>query len=831
MAKITRYNGNVKAFAIDAPGNERTIFNDNSQSDSLDDNINPDYLRGFGIYGANDFPTREDFNGFGYTLGQLTSYSYQYGVPEWNSLQEFNLNSITNRNGKISISITDNNIGFDPDVTGGGMFNNWIKSSSDLSIALNAFSSATSLDGVNFVHLNAALQRLQVVNLNTATNTLSLVGSPHFITGASSGLTVVGKISETRMSLMDNSGVRVYDVNVAGGTFTEVGTQFSIVTTPGTDLSLTYIDDFNSSGNDYIVAFIAELNQIKLISLNGTTFTDEGSIYATPGVSVGAVERISQNRIAFLSNSDNEIIALDMNLSSELLEQVGTPFDTTLFVGVSEMSSCSDNSTFAYSSSTNQATALVFSSLAWSLQGDILDLAALESSDVVGMACLGGGNVAFLDDINDKMFVYQNQNSAAWRSIEASEISYDGASSGIPFDNVQEAIDKVATDIDNITTNVDNLTTDVDDINIEIDNIEEDLIKKSRVSSPSTLATTSYADNVIALSGTILASKSLSFSFEQSVNHKVFAAVIDEGVAGQVKVQAFELLGSDIAAYPARSGVLPLTATTVNKQNSSAIECMGNKPTALNTFVFARTYINDAGQVTLSSIEFNNLNGTWAAESTPIVVNSSMSISTIVVLDKGRIAIVSSPVVGDGEISIYDYDFGVEDWTQVGSTFVDHGLLNTSSTDSGNHATALNSTDICVVGTGIATGTELKVFRFDGSTFSLISTDNLDLDDFGNGYISISAINDIDICVLHSNSGSAGDSPFITFARVTTFRYTDNEFSLSSFDYIALDLGNIRSGHKMLSGTDFYASDEGNSNIKAFRFETLKQTPHNDFYE
>jgi len=89
MAKIDRYNGNLKAFASDATGTERTIFGDTAQSDELDANITADLLRGWGVVGPTFNPTKQDFNGLGFTLGQLIAYLHQQGVPEWNAAQEY----------------------------------------------------------------------------------------------------------------------------------------------------------------------------------------------------------------------------------------------------------------------------------------------------------------------------------------------------------------------------------------------------------------------------------------------------------------------------------------------------------------------------------------------------------------------------------------------------------------------------------------------------------------------------------------------------------------------------------------------------------------------
>ena len=89
MAKIDRYSGNMEAFAADALSTERTIFGDTAQSDTLDANITADFLRGWGVVGVNENPTKQDFNGLAFTLGQLIAYLHQRGVPEWNAAQEY----------------------------------------------------------------------------------------------------------------------------------------------------------------------------------------------------------------------------------------------------------------------------------------------------------------------------------------------------------------------------------------------------------------------------------------------------------------------------------------------------------------------------------------------------------------------------------------------------------------------------------------------------------------------------------------------------------------------------------------------------------------------
>ena len=109
MAKITRYNGNVLPFASTAQTGERLIFgNAVATGDTLDQNIVPEWLRGWGQVGANDFPPLEWFNSSMYTSTLLASYLYQVGVPEWNGTQEYHLNSIVNFGGVLYVCKTNN---------------------------------------------------------------------------------------------------------------------------------------------------------------------------------------------------------------------------------------------------------------------------------------------------------------------------------------------------------------------------------------------------------------------------------------------------------------------------------------------------------------------------------------------------------------------------------------------------------------------------------------------------------------------------------------------------------------------------------------------------
>lgn len=114
MAKITRVNGNVKAFGSSQASGERTLFGQTTVSDDLTAQFTTEFLRGWGIVGASDFPKLQDFNAATFTNGQLLAYLHQMGLPEYNAAQEFYLNSITQFNGVLYMSIQDGNTGRQP---------------------------------------------------------------------------------------------------------------------------------------------------------------------------------------------------------------------------------------------------------------------------------------------------------------------------------------------------------------------------------------------------------------------------------------------------------------------------------------------------------------------------------------------------------------------------------------------------------------------------------------------------------------------------------------------------------------------------------------------
>ncbi|MBA8034256.1 carbohydrate-binding protein [Citrobacter freundii] len=114
MSKIARYQGNVRAFASDAQGLERTVFGGTNQADDLTSQITASFLRGWGIVGASEHPSLEDFNAAMYAMSQFIAYQHQIGVPEWHSEQEYHIGSICTHDGESYQSLQNANVGSQP---------------------------------------------------------------------------------------------------------------------------------------------------------------------------------------------------------------------------------------------------------------------------------------------------------------------------------------------------------------------------------------------------------------------------------------------------------------------------------------------------------------------------------------------------------------------------------------------------------------------------------------------------------------------------------------------------------------------------------------------
>lgn len=114
MSKIERYQGNLRAFASNAQGLERTVFGETAQADDLTSQVTQSFLRGWGIVGASEHPSLEDFNAAMYAMSQFIAYQHQVGVPEWHAEQEYYIGSICTHNGESYQSLENANVGDEP---------------------------------------------------------------------------------------------------------------------------------------------------------------------------------------------------------------------------------------------------------------------------------------------------------------------------------------------------------------------------------------------------------------------------------------------------------------------------------------------------------------------------------------------------------------------------------------------------------------------------------------------------------------------------------------------------------------------------------------------
>lgn len=114
MSKIERYQGNVRAFASDAQGMERTVFGETNQADDLTSQITASFLRGWGVVGASEHPSLEDFNAAMYAMSQFIAYQHQMGIAEWHAQQEYHIGSICTHNGESYQSLQNANVGSQP---------------------------------------------------------------------------------------------------------------------------------------------------------------------------------------------------------------------------------------------------------------------------------------------------------------------------------------------------------------------------------------------------------------------------------------------------------------------------------------------------------------------------------------------------------------------------------------------------------------------------------------------------------------------------------------------------------------------------------------------
>ncbi len=109
MPKIIKQTGSFPAFAENANTGDRTVFDGDSRSDDLNDNLTNAFRVGWGAAtDLNRKPSLEDFNGLGFTLSRAIGYLMQTGVPEYDAAQEYFVASVVTYDGIVYIALKDN---------------------------------------------------------------------------------------------------------------------------------------------------------------------------------------------------------------------------------------------------------------------------------------------------------------------------------------------------------------------------------------------------------------------------------------------------------------------------------------------------------------------------------------------------------------------------------------------------------------------------------------------------------------------------------------------------------------------------------------------------
>lgn len=334
MAKIDRYDGNVQAPASNAVGAERTVFGAATQSDTLDANVTADLLRGWGIVGPNDFPTRQDFNALAFTLGQFIAYLHQSGIAEWNTSQEYHSGGMCRVGQVIYVSQTNSNTGNDPTTDDG---TDWLSAS-----AKKAPDPLNTDDDARFVTPAGAyeLSRPKWYDADLVGTKLAL-----------------GAVGDVAMAYIGGDNVAFYDTtneNLVAYTWSDAtsswaqsGNPLTITSTAtpsmaaiakdtvafgqrnGTDFELsTYAWDgtnWSKTGNTLVInigahtPYMAALssatvavafssaNEIRAFGWDGTDWTQSGNTLSIPAVGSGSIAALTDSRICVASSSQETL--------------------------------------------------------------------------------------------------------------------------------------------------------------------------------------------------------------------------------------------------------------------------------------------------------------------------------------------------------------------------------------------------------------------------------------------------------------------------------------------------------------------------------------------
>lgn len=245
MAKIDRYNGNLRAFASDAIGTERTLFGEVTQANDLTSQFTADFLRGWGIVGPSDQPTLEDFNAATYTNGQLSAYLHQIGIAEYNALQEYHLGSLCNVAGVVYSSLINANVGNTPASSPAQWKELYGQATETIRGTAEVATSAEALAGVDDATMMTPLKTKTVLNAYTppdATTTVKgiarfgtpaeqLAGALSTVLSNPAGVLALITAMFPKRVFAANDSIRIPDV--AGGLLIQWGTMTTVSTDSG----------------------------------------------------------------------------------------------------------------------------------------------------------------------------------------------------------------------------------------------------------------------------------------------------------------------------------------------------------------------------------------------------------------------------------------------------------------------------------------------------------------------------------------------------------------------------------------------------------------------
>lgn len=394
MAKITRYGGNLKAFAADALGTERTLFGELVQGDTLDENINLKFLRGWGIVGSAEFPTLEDFNAMGYTLGQLIAYLHQVGVPEWHTAQEYHQYSIAQVNGVIYISLTNNNTGNDPTIDAV----NWRKIRAEDVQYDNAVSGLVATNIKAAIDENAAgiaEFRLNWIRASQIGTGLSLAGIVGF---------AITALSSTEIAFIDETSDELRTYQWDGAAWTLVGAGLSLTTVTSASITRMTASD---------IAFIdIASDELRWYHWNGAAWALVGTPLAIAGgIAFPGIVAINNTDVAYVDSTNDELRLYRWDTGTGTWAMIGTGLSIPGIgqVGMAALNETDiaviDNAldtlrTYRWDTGTNT----------WSLVGAALSIPGLTS---VTITALNVTDVAFCDNSIQFFRVYR-WDGAAW---------------------------------------------------------------------------------------------------------------------------------------------------------------------------------------------------------------------------------------------------------------------------------------------------------------------------------------------------------------------------------------------------------------------------------